>query len=132
MYPKDFDTDAGVRALDLAEIGLYLCCLNHAWVNGGLDERPEEIARALRVPVSEFDRLWPRVSKLFTPNGSGMLVNRRQEEERTEAIAKSNKAVQSGRSRKRHQIEQPENDPSEDPLSVCDQTTSVNPLSERL
>ena len=86
MYPKDFDTDENVRMLDLTETGLFVLCLNHAWINDGLPADPEDIARALKIP--NLSKIWPRVSKCFYPDGD-RLRNKRQEEERSVAVAKS-------------------------------------------
>lgn len=89
MYPKDFDTDESARLMDIREAGLYLYCLNHAWINEGLPSDPEEISRALRVGRQDFNAAWPRVSKCFILR-AGRLINQRQEEERDDAISKGN------------------------------------------
>jgi uncharacterized protein YdaU (DUF1376 family) len=89
LYPKDFDTDEAMRLLDVSESGLYLWCLNHAWVNDGLPAEPEEIRRALKVTARVFSKLWPRVSKCFMVCSDGRLRSKRQEEERAIAMGKS-------------------------------------------
>jgi uncharacterized protein YdaU (DUF1376 family) len=94
MYPKDFDTDENVRMLDLTETGLFVLCLNHAWINDGLPADPEDIARALKIP--NLSKIWPRVSKCFYPDGD-RLRNKRQEEERSVAVAKSENNSRSAR-----------------------------------
>jgi uncharacterized protein YdaU (DUF1376 family) len=99
MWVKDFDTNENVRMLTLPEIGLYLVCLNHAWVNDGLPENPDDIARALKLPAKDFLKHWVRVSRCFYANGLGRLVNRRQEYERDEVSKKSAKALESANAR---------------------------------
>lgn len=89
MYPKDFDADEKVRGMCLAEKGLFIDCLNHAWTNGGLPSDPEEIQRQLKVIPDEFTRYWPRVSRCFHLDENGLLVNGRQESERKKIAWKS-------------------------------------------
>jgi uncharacterized protein YdaU (DUF1376 family) len=99
MYPKDFDTNENVKLLDLRETGLYLLALNHAWVNGGLPANEADIGRALKISVRDFRASWPRVAKCFELSPDGRLRNRRQEEERTAAEAKSEQAEKAVRTR---------------------------------
>ena len=97
LYPGDFDSDERMRSLDDCEVGLFLRCLNHAWLNNGLPDDPEEIERIIpgkRSPET-FQKLWERVSKCFIRTTAGRLVNHRQEEEREKALGKSAKAKDS-------------------------------------
>jgi len=100
MYPKDFDTDENVKLLDAREAGIYLFALNHAWVNDGLPSDPAEIGRMLKIPIRDFRAAWARVSKCFHTCDDGRLRNKRQEEERNHAKAKSEQASKSVRARR--------------------------------
>lgn len=92
MYPSDFDGDENVRAMDMEELGLYLLCLNHAWINGGIPDDIDELARVLKHPSGKIRKLWIRVQKCWQPNETpGRLVNARQEKERTKATDKRKK-----------------------------------------
>lgn len=99
-YPKDCDVDEDVRAMDDRELGFYIRCLNHSWVNGSLPADVSEIARIMKSPRSYVAKIWPRVSRCFAPSEDpARLVNKRQEEERSKAIRKSEKATDSIRKR---------------------------------
>lgn len=92
LYPSDFDADERVRLMEDAELGLYLRCLNHAWLNDGLPEDPEEIRRLLRDTPNEFCMKWVRVSACFPVAEDGRRRNERQEKERAAALDKAEKA----------------------------------------
>jgi uncharacterized protein YdaU (DUF1376 family) len=92
MYPRDFDTDGMVRAMEDSELGLYIRCLNYSWVNDGLPADPEEIRRAFRDTPEAFAQKWPRVEPCFPPGEDGRRRNPRLEKERAQAIEKSSKA----------------------------------------
>ncbi len=92
LWVKDFDTNESVRLLDLREAGLFLFCLNHAWINDGLPNSPDDIARALKIAPATFSKMWDRVGKCFFVGNDGRLRNGRQEEERAHAISKSRQA----------------------------------------
>lgn len=89
LWVKDFDTNEAVRELNLAEAGLFLFALNHAWINDGLPSEPESIRRVLKISPAEFRRHWPLVAKCFFKDSSNRLRNKRQEEERQEALSVS-------------------------------------------
>lgn len=98
-YPTDFEVDENVKLMNIEEVGLYAICLNHSWINGSLPADPLEIARAMKVPKGQFLRAWPRVVPCFVQRDDGRWTNRRQEYERSSAIAKSKKATESIRKR---------------------------------
>ena len=100
-YPADAETDANFRAMDDADIGYYIRCLNHAWINGGIPADPKERARVMRTQRGAADKRWLRVGKCFVPdpNHPTMLVNSRQESERQLAYIKSAKAAESAKVR---------------------------------
>ncbi len=98
LWVKDFETDENVKVLDFSELGLYLSCLNHSWVNEGLPVDPDDLRRAMKATPSQFNKMWPRVSKCFQEK-EGRLVNKRQEEERESARRTSESAAKSAHSK---------------------------------
>lgn len=104
MYPKDFDADKHVRAMEDCEIGLYIRCLNHAWINDGLPADPEEIRRLFRDNPKDFTKKWGRVEPCFPVTEDGLRRNPRQEKERREATERHAAAVAKGKlgASKRH------------------------------
>ena len=96
-YPADAETDANFRAMSDAEIGFYIRCLNHAWINGGIPADSCERARVLRTRRDTADKYWLRVGKCFvtSENDPQLLVNPRAETERRLAMSKSIKATES-------------------------------------
>lgn len=116
MYPKDFDADEAVRLMSLAELGLFLCCLNTAWANDGLPSDPDSIrVVATRVSLAEFRKLWPKIEPAFPVSKDGRRRNPRQEKERGEAMTKRYKATLAGKESARVRstsVERPLNDGS--------------------
>jgi len=88
-HPKDFDTDENVRLMSMCEKGLYVICLNHAWVNGSIPNDVAKIAKIAHEPVRIVKKCWPAVAKCFIENARGELVNPRLEEERKSVEEKS-------------------------------------------
>lgn len=94
LYPSDFDQDEAIRGMTDEEVGFYVRCLNHAWINNGLPPEHEEIERVIpgRRDHEAFERIWKRVSRcwvLIHTQGGPRLVNARQEDEREKAAEKS-------------------------------------------
>ena len=89
MYPKDFDADERVRLMTMCELGLYIRCLNHAWINKSLPNDITKIAKIVGEPIKNVKRSWPAVSRCFVENESGALINERLEKERKWAIERS-------------------------------------------
>jgi len=100
-YPADADTDQKFRVMDDADLGFYLRCLNHAWLNGGIPADPIERARALKTPLKRANKRWERVGQCFTNSReqNAMLINPRQESEREYAVQKSQLASESAKVR---------------------------------
>lgn len=100
-YPADADTDANFRAMSDAEIGFYIRCLNHSWINEGIPADPKERARVLHTRLDTANRYWERVGKCFVTSSSHpeRLTNSRQEMERGLASQKSLKATESVKAR---------------------------------
>ena len=98
MWVKDFDTNEAVRMLNLPEVGLFLLCLNHAWINDGLPDDDESIRLMLKISRGDFKKYWPKVSKTFEKVGE-RLKNKRQEEEREEVLTISKRNTENIRKR---------------------------------
>lgn len=81
-----------------AELGFYIRCLNHAWINKGLPVDPGSRAKALRSSEKYSNKMWLVVGKRFEEIEARM-VNPRQETERLAAETKSRRATDSIRSR---------------------------------
>lgn len=64
-YPKDCDTDETVRTMSDEEFGFYMRCLNHAWLNNGLPEDFEKLAKLFPRDRRILRRLWETVRPLF-------------------------------------------------------------------
>lgn len=100
-YPADCDTDEKVKSMSDAELGFYVRCLNHAWLNRGLPADSKERARCLRVSESYLSKMWARVGNCFelSPHDQNRLVNNRQEFERSKALDKSKNNTRAVRTR---------------------------------
>lgn len=96
-YPADADTDASFRAMDDSDIGFYIRCLNHSWINEGIPADPKERARVLRTRLDTANKRWLRVGKCFVTSSlyPERLINLRQETERGLATQKSLMAAKS-------------------------------------
>ncbi len=97
-WPADAETDSTYAAMTWAERGFYHWCLNYSWINNGLPGDVQQIAKAARMSSREFAKLWECVGKCFT-NVDGSYRNRRQEEERSHATTKSERATAAVRTR---------------------------------
>lgn len=98
-HPKDFDTDEHVRLMDLEEIGLFILCLNHAWVNGSIPDDVQKLAKLFHKPTKKILRAWVNVSKCFIKNDTDQLVNPKQERERVWARGRKDKCKQAAEMR---------------------------------
>src|SRR5438105_1364001 len=83
-YPKDQDTNEDIRLMTDEEYGFYVRCLNHAWMNDGLPERMEDLAKLFRTTKTQVQRRWKKVGKLFFFS-ENRWKNLKQEEQRAEA-----------------------------------------------
>lgn len=91
-HPKDFDTDQNVRLMSMCEVGLYVMCLNHCWVNGSLPNDLRKIAKIVGQPLAQVKKSWPAVSKCFIENSDSQLINEKQEKERKWAQERRDKS----------------------------------------
>lgn len=84
--------------MTMTERGLFHHALNYAWMNDGLPADDGEVGRILKATVREFRTAWPRVRQCFQ-EAEGKLRNKRQEEDRADAIEKGRKASASANRR---------------------------------
>lgn len=97
-YPADAETDTKYKRMTFAQRGLYHTCLNHSWINVGLPADLDELAGEIGTSRKQLDSLWAAVGKCWYQE-SGRLFNKRQEEERTHAITKSERNTRAVRTR---------------------------------
>ncbi len=99
-YPSDADTDENFRAMTDEQVGFYLRCLNHTWINGSLPADQAEAARVMNRSQAKFSALWKRVGRCFVPMeaDNSRIVNPRQERERAAAKAQRGKQSEGGKS----------------------------------
>lgn len=96
MYAQDFDMDTATWSND--EVGIYVRLLNYEWVNGGLPNNIQGLARITRERKIKFEQKWiQNVSRKFQENGHGMLVNRRMEEVRQNQLKYSESQSKKGK-----------------------------------
>lgn len=88
-YPADFLSDPSVMAMTDEELGFYWRLLLIAWLDDGIPEDRDRLARVLRTTRRKVDKLWPAVDSLWIHGAKGKLVNPRQEKERKKAKSKS-------------------------------------------
>lgn len=82
FYPKDFLSSTKVQRMSLTEVGAYTMLLAYCWLDGSITADVRELARILKVPPKQFERMWAGpLSECFTAKG-GRLVNERLEDER--------------------------------------------------
>lgn len=94
-FPAEMEAETNFRCMTLEERGLFITCLNLAWVNNGLPSDLGELARMLRVNRNKLDKLWRgRVGVMFE-HTRGRLRNTRQELDRQEVEYKSLTAAES-------------------------------------
>lgn len=65
FYPKDWLSDANVKAMTLEAKGAYIELLGVYWLEDGLPAEPERLARLIGVPLARFRRLWPLLEPCF-------------------------------------------------------------------
>lgn len=98
FYADDFLFSNDVQAMSAAEKGLYVVLLALQWKSDrGLTDSMGVLSRISGVEREEFDRLWPTVSKKFTVNQEGLLVNLKLEEVRREQKAQLSARIEAGK-----------------------------------
>jgi len=77
-YASDFYMDTNSWTIE--EIGIYQRLLLTEWVNGGLPDNEERLARIAGCKLKIFKKFWPNISQKFIQNGESKLVNKKLEE----------------------------------------------------
>ena len=99
--PRDWLSSSSVRRMTLQERGAYFDLLCHSWMDAGIPDDDQEIARLLQVNVRTWRKLGPRVRAMFAISCDGKLQNARQENERDKMKLWQEKSARGGlRSRK--------------------------------
>jgi uncharacterized protein YdaU (DUF1376 family) len=124
-FPADAESDELYSSMDDQELGFFHRCLNKSWLNNGLPSEPTELCRVLKMTLPNFERVWRRVQKAFYEQ-DGRLYNRRQEQERTEAIHKSEQATDAARRRYGRYADAPADAPIRASESVSDSSSSLS------
>ena len=131
-YAADFDEDTA--SWNNEEVGIYQRLLNYSWVNGwtvneGLPDDPKRLAMIVRCSYKKFQKRWEIISKKFSRNGSGFLVNRRLEQERSKLLKYVESQRESGKrgaEKRWKQDGDPIADPISDPIDEPNGETIVN------
>ena len=84
-YPDRWLSGETRLSMSLAERGAYRDLFDHAVVQGSIPSDPAMLARILGADESEFETIWPRVSREFKKNKDGRLTNEDATRVRTEA-----------------------------------------------
>ncbi len=82
MYPGDFLADPKVQAMTTEEVGAYCLLILQGWIDGGVPNDMEQLARQTRLSPKKFASVWKRVGQCFVLDESGRFRNPRQERER--------------------------------------------------
>lgn len=92
-YPTDAMTDERYASMTYEERGVFHALLDYAWLNDGLPNDLDRLARLLRLAPADFERIWPAVSRCFREREGdpSRLVNGRQERERRAQVEFSSK-----------------------------------------
>lgn len=97
FYPKDFLTSPRVMAMTPTERGIYITLLCYCWLEGGLSDDVNLLARLAGVPVKQFARVWPHnLESCFRLARNGWRVNERLEVERKKQAAFHHRQAENG------------------------------------
>jgi uncharacterized protein YdaU (DUF1376 family) len=96
FYPRDFLADLRVQAMSWEARGVYwhLCCLY--WVERGLPDDADYLARALNMPRRRWNKLWSEIAPCFTRRDKG-LKHKRLDVERAKQAAWAAKCSAGGK-----------------------------------
>lgn len=91
-YAADFLSDPPVMAMTDEELGFYWRLLLISWLNEGIPEDRDALAKLVHTPRRRIEKLWPAMAELWVHGAQGKLVNPRLEKERKKAKSKSESA----------------------------------------
>lgn len=97
LWVYDLEADEDCSLMSLSEYGAYLKLLQRQWIEGSIPVDPTRIARLLRIPLDEWNKLAPAVMPKFVDAGRGRRINRRCDQERKEALSKIKSLRENGR-----------------------------------
>jgi uncharacterized protein YdaU (DUF1376 family) len=87
-YPwfwRDWRASRAVQRMHHEARGLYRELLDECWVKGGIPDDAAACADIANCPRRAMERHWDAIRVMFTRAESGLLINERMEQERTES-----------------------------------------------
>jgi uncharacterized protein YdaU (DUF1376 family) len=128
FYPKDWLSDARVKAMTFEEKGVYIDLLSVYWIEDGLPTDPARLSRLLGIEAKRFARVWPAIAACFGTQGE-TLTQKRLEAEKAKQLAfrrqQSEKGKKGGKPRRINKDRKPRVNRSFD-LVKPDQSLSVS------
>jgi len=82
FYPKDFLGDEEQSLMSLAEAGAYTRLMCRCWLNDGIPNNLDELARLCGATYGQMVKFWPAISKCFKQRADGRWIHPRLEKER--------------------------------------------------
>ncbi len=100
LWVGDLLKDVLAMALTDEEFGVYMKLLCVNWERpGAVFEDVGKNERYVSCNAARLKKLWPAFAHKWTPDGSGGLLNLKQEEVREEALSKSKRAADAANKR---------------------------------
>ena len=96
FYAGDFLSDLKVASMNMEERGIYITLLAYSWLENGLPDTPEKLARLCGNPDG-WESSWLTVGECFFLADDGKLYNSKMEEIREELISYKNKMSSAGK-----------------------------------
>ena len=96
FYAGDFLSDLKVASMNMEERGIYITLLAYSWLENGLPDNPEKLARLCGNPDG-WESSWLTVGECFFLADDGKLYNSKMEEIREELISYKNKMSSAGK-----------------------------------
>lgn len=128
-YWRDYRASRAVQRMHWQARGLYRELLDECWVKGGVPDDATACASIANCPARDMERHWSAIRAMFAVDESGLLVNERMENERTESdtgrVGKSKGGKISAEVRKGKRVKKGKN--SSTPVN-----TSSGPVEESL
>lgn len=85
--PRDWLSNSKVRAMTLEERAIYFDLLCQSWLDDGLPDDVDELARIVGVDRIRFGSAWERIRRQFAVGADGKLRNPRLESEREKQVS---------------------------------------------
>ena len=131
FYPKDWLSDARVRAMGREARGVYIDLLALYWNEGGLPSDTEQLARIAGVPHRTFERLWTLIAPCFGITGPALASKRldREKAKQTEyRNAQALKGQKSAKSRLSNKTDEPRLESGSSPVEPRLEPKSNSPF----